>query len=161
MTNQNETNAPTGLRIRPWPIKLASIVAASAAVYLIAAVPVGPAGTGILRSGLAFVLILLGARVFRGAGEELIAPRPWWRMTGGVRSGVVVGVLCAVVAVISATGFVGLSLSTIVRTTAANLPALVVNTILAAILAYLYFRSSRRLVLERRAETLAAAVKGR
>jgi hypothetical protein len=159
MTNQ--TDVPAGPRIRPWPIKLAYVIAACAAVYLIAAIPVGPGGAGLLRSGLAFVLILVGARLFRGIDEDPLPPRPWWRMTAGVRSGIVLGALFALVAIASAAGYVGLSLSTLVQQGTTNLPALLVNTVLAAILAYLYFRSGRRLVLQRRAETLAAAQKGR
>jgi membrane protease YdiL (CAAX protease family) len=159
MTNLD--GAPSGLRIRPWSVKLAYVVAACAVVYLIAVIPVGPDGAGILRSATAFVLVLLGARLFRAAGEELAPPRPWWRMTGGVQSGIVLGSLVALVAITSATGYVGLTLSTPVKQGSTNLLALLVNTILAAILAYLYYGSSRRLVLERRAETLAAAQKGR
>jgi hypothetical protein len=135
-------------------VKLACVVAACAVVWLIAVIPVGPGGAGILRSATAFVLILLGARVFRGADEDVIPPRPWWRMTGGVRSGIVLGSLFALVAITSATGFVGLSLSTLIKRGTTNLPALLVNTVLAAILAYLYFRSSRRLVLVRREHVL-------
>src|ERR1700712_5478969 len=113
MTNRAEQAA--GPRLRPWPIKLAYVVASCAAVYLIAAIPVGPTGAGILRSGLAFVLILVGARLFRGVDEDPIPPRAWWRMTGGVRSGIGLGTICALVAIISATGYVGLSLSTLVK----------------------------------------------
>jgi hypothetical protein len=159
MTNQ--TNAPSGVRIRPWPVKLAYVVAGCAAVYLIAGIPVGASGAGILRSALAFVLILVGARIFRGVDEEYAPPRPWWRMTGGVQSGIVLGSLFALVAIISATGYVGLSLSTLVKQGTTNLPALLVNTVLSAILAYLYFRSSRRLVLARRERLIELARKGR
>jgi hypothetical protein len=159
MTNQ--TNAPGAIRIRPWPVKLAYVIATCAAVYLIAGIPVGPSGAGILRSALAFVLILVGARIFRGADEEYLAPRPWWRMTGGVQSGVVLGALFALVAIISATGYIGLTLSTLIKQGTTNLPALLVNTVLSAILAYLYFRSARRLVLDRREKLLELARKGR
>ncbi len=159
MTNLQDV--PTGPRIRPWPIKLAYVVAGGAAVYLIAAIPVGPSGGGILRSGLAFVLILVGTRLFRGAGEDPVPPRPWWRMTANVQSGVLLGSLFALVALISATGFVGLALSTVVKQSSTNLPALIVNTVLAGILAFLYFRSSRRLVLGGRAGTIVLAQKGR
>jgi hypothetical protein len=148
MTNQ--TDAPTGPRIRPWPVKLAYIAASCAVVYLIAAIPVGPSGAGILRSALSFILILLATRLFRGVAEELAPPRPWWRMTGGVRSGIVLGSVFGLVAISSATGFVGLSLSSLVKAGTTNLPAILVNTVLAAILSYLFFRSSRRLVVARR-----------
>jgi hypothetical protein len=157
----NSPQVPSGPRIRPWPVKLAYVVAAAAVVYLIAAIPVGPSGAGILRSATAFVLVLLGARLFRGIDEDPVPPRPWWRMTGGVRSGVVLGSLFALVAIISATGYVGLSLSTLIKQGTTNLPALLVNTILAAILAYLYFRSSRRLVVARREQSLIEVLKGR
>jgi hypothetical protein len=157
----NPTDARPGPRIRPWPVKLAYIVATCAAVYLIAAIPAGPGGGGILRSALAFVLILLATRLFRGAGEEIAPPRPWWRMTGGVQSGIVLGSLFALVAITSATGYIGLTLSNLAKQSAANLPALLVNTVLSAILAYLYFRSSRRLVVTRREQLLELAKKGR
>lgn len=159
MTNSPET--PTGPRIRPWPVKLAYVAASAAVVYLIAVVPIGSSGAGILRSATAFVLVLLGARLFRGTGEDPIPPRPWWRMTGGVQSGIVIGSLFALVAITSATGYVGLSLSTLIKRGTTNLPALLVNTILAAILAYLYFRSSRRLVVARREQSINEVLKGR
>jgi hypothetical protein len=159
MTNHND--APAGPRLRPWPVKLAYVAASAAAVYLVAAIPVGVGGGGILRSGLAFVLILLGTRLFRGAGEEVAPARPWWRMTGGVQSGIVLGALFAFVAIVSATGYVGITLSTLIKQGTTNLPALLVNTVLAGILSYLYFRSSRRLVLARREVLVEAARKGR
>lgn len=157
----NLHDVPAGIRIRPWPVKLAYVVASVAVVYLIAAIPVGPSGAGILRSAAAFVLVLVGARFFRGVDEDPIPPRPWWRMTGGVQSGIVLGALLALVAIISATGFVGLSVSPQIQRGSTNLPALLVNTVLSAILAYLYFRSSRRLVLARREQALENIREGR
>jgi hypothetical protein len=156
----NPTDAHPRPRIRPWPVKLAYIIASCAAVYLIAAIPSGPGGGGILRSGLAFVLIIIATRLFRGADEELAPPRPWWRMTGGVQSGIVLGIVLALVAITSATGYIGLTASNLAKQSASNLPALLVNTVLSAILAYLYFRSSRRLVVTRREQLLELARKG-
>ncbi len=158
MTNQ--TTPGTTPRIRPWYVKLAYILASCALVYLIAAIPVGPGGGGILRSTLTFVLILFGTRLFRGPDEDN-SPRAWWRMTERVPAGVVLGTLFALVAIISATGYVGLTVSTLAHKDVVDLPALLINAILAAILSYLYFGSSRRIVLQRRAEILAAAQKGR
>lgn len=157
----NRTPEPRTPRIRPWPVKLAYVVASCALVYLIAAIPVGPGSAGILRSTLAFVLVILGARLFRGVDEDPTPPRPSWRMTGGVTSGVVLGALLALVAILSAAGYIGLAASTLVHKDVANLPALLVNTVLAVILSYLYFGSSRRLVLERRERALAEARAGR
>jgi hypothetical protein len=141
-------------------VKLACVVAAAALVDLVIWIPTGPGGGGILRSSLAFILILLGARVFRGPDED-DSPRAWWRMTSRVRAGVVLGSVCALVAFISGAGWIGLTSSTFAQQEAIYLPVLLINTVLAAILAYLYFGSSRRLVLARRAKTIAAARKGR
>jgi hypothetical protein len=158
MTN----NAPKGsaLRIRPWYVKLAYVLASAALVYLVAGIPLGPGSGGILRSGLAFILIVLGARIFRGA-EEDDSPRALWRMTARVPAGVLLGSVFALVTFLSASGWVGLTLVTLAHTDIVDLPALLVNTVLAAILSVFYFRSSRRLVLARRAETLAAAQRSR
>jgi hypothetical protein len=153
----NDTPAPLVFRFRPWPLKLAFVVASCALVYLVAGIPVGPGGGGILRSTLAFALVLAGARVFRGAGEELAAPRPWWRMTAGVPSGVVLGSLCSLIALVSAAGYIGLTTVTLAHKDVVDLPALLINTVLSAILAYLFFGSSRRIVLLRRAQTLVEA----
>jgi hypothetical protein len=158
MTNQPAASrAP---RLRPWYLKLVYVVASCLLVYLIAAIPVGPGGGGILRSALAFILILLGSRVFRGPDED-DTPRPWWRMTARVPAGVVLGSLCALVAIVSAVGYVGLVVSTIAHKDVVDLPALLVNAVLAAILSYLYFGSSLRLVREPTAEAARAPGKGR
>ncbi len=156
MTNQ--TAAGRAPRLRPWYTKLVYILISCALVYLIAAIPFGLGGAGILRSALAFVLILLGARVFRGANED-DSPRPWWRMTARVQAGIVLGSLFALVALLSAAGYVGLTVSTLAHKDVADLPALLVNTVLTAVLAYLYFDSSRRIILARRTEAVAAAQK--
>jgi hypothetical protein len=158
MTNQTTPGGPP--RIRPWYVKLAYVLASCALVYLVAAIPVGPGGGGILRSTLAFVLVILGARAFRGPSEDN-SPRTWWRMTARVPAGLVLGSLCAFVAIFSAVGYVGLTASTLAHKDVVDLPALLINAVLAAILSYLYFGSSRRIVLQRRAEILAAAMKGR
>jgi hypothetical protein len=157
MTNDTATRrAP---RIRPWYVKLTYVVLSCALVYLVAAIPAGPGGAGILRSVLAFVLVLLGARVFRGVNEDDSA-RAWWRMTAGVPSGFVLGAVCTLVALFGAVGYVGLTVSTLAHKDVVDLPALLVNTVLAAILAYLFFGSSLRIVQERRAKLLAEQRKG-
>jgi hypothetical protein len=158
------TNQPTdarALRIRPWYLKLAYVVVAAVLVYLAPAIPVGPSGAGILRSVLAFVLILLGARVFRGAGEDVAPARPWWRMTAAVPSGIVLGSLFTLVAVFSAAGYAGITASTLPHKDTVDLAALLVNAALSAVLAYLYFGSSRRIVLARREDARAKARSGR
>jgi hypothetical protein len=158
MTNQTASSGAP--RIRPWYVKFAYVLASCALVYLIAAIPTGPGGGGILRSALAFVLILFGARLFRGPDEDN-SPRAWWRMTERVPAGIVLGSLFALVAIFSAVGYVGLTVSTLAHKDVVDLPALLINAVLAAILSYLYFGSSRRIVLQRRADILAAAMRER
>jgi hypothetical protein len=158
MTNQpTDRKAP---RLRTWYLKLGYIVASCLLVYLIAAIPVGAGGGGILRSALAFILILLGSRLFRGPDED-DSPRQWWRMTARVPAGVVLGSLCALIAIVSVAGYVGLTVSTIAHKDVVDLPALLVNAVLAAILSYLYYGSSLRLVREPSAEAARAAGEGR
>ncbi|NYF09348.1 hypothetical protein HDC94_000504 [Leifsonia sp. AK011] len=50
--------------------------------------------------GLAIITLILdvawiygGTRIFRGAGELVQPPRPWWRMTARPRAGFVLGIL--------------------------------------------------------------------
>lgn len=45
---------------------------------------------------LAFIaLVVVAVRSFRGASEPVATPRAWWRMTGTVRSGVVLALIMA------------------------------------------------------------------
>jgi hypothetical protein len=144
------------LRIVRWYLKALFVVVGAFLVYLIAAIPFGPGGAGIARSILTVLLVILGTRLFRGADEDVAPGRPWWRMTGGVPSGIVLGALCALVALGSAVGFVGLTLSTLAPKDTVDLPDLLINTVLAAVLAYLYFDSARRLAVLRRDAAIAA-----
>jgi membrane protease YdiL (CAAX protease family) len=156
----NQTTTSRAPRLRPWYLKLVYFAASCALVYLIAAIPVAPGGAGILRSAFAFVLILVGARVFRGPDEDDSA-RAWWRMTARVPAGILLGSLLALVALVSAAGYVGLMETTLAHKDVVDLPALLVNLVLAAILSYLYYDSSWRLAREPSAEAVAAAGKGR
>jgi hypothetical protein len=128
-------------------VKFAYVVVSLVLVYLIAAIPVGPGGGGILRSALAFVLILVGARLFRGA-DEADSARAWWRMTARVPAGLVLGSLFALVAIFSVAGYAGLTASTLAHKDVVDLPALLVNFVLSAIASYLYFGSSWRIAHE-------------
>jgi hypothetical protein len=156
----NETVPRRIPRIRPWYAKLAYVVVACVLVYLIAAIPAGPGGAGVLRSALAFVLIVLGARVFRGTNEDDSA-RAWWRMTARVPAGIALGSLFALVALLSAAGYVGLTVAALPHMDVVDLPSLLVNVILAAILAYLYCVSSWRIAHQPSPETAAAGEGGR
>jgi hypothetical protein len=157
----NETSGGRNVRLRQWYGKLAYVVVAAILVYLATAIPLGAGGGGILRSVLAFVLVLLGARIFRGVEEEVAPARPWWRMTAGVPSGILLGAVCTVVALFSVVGYVGLTVATLPHKDVTDLPALLVTAVLSAVLAYLYFGSSRRLVVARRERAIEQARTGR
>jgi hypothetical protein len=157
----NETRSTRSVRLQPWYSKFAYVVVAVAVVYLAPVIPLGAGGAGILRSALAFVLILLGARIFRGVDEEVAPPRAWWRMTSAVPSGILLGAVCAAVALVSIVGYAGLTVATLPHKDVADLPVLLVTAVLSAILAYLYFGSSRRIVVERRERAIVEARAGR
>ncbi len=52
-------------------------------------------------------LVVLALRSFRGASEPVEPPRAWWRMTGTVRSGIVLAVLLFMASAISIPGIIG------------------------------------------------------
>jgi len=137
----NETSGGRNVRLRQWYGKLAYVVVAAILVYLATAIPLGAGGGGILRSVLAFVLVLLGARIFP--------------------SGILLGAVCTVVALFSVVGYVGLTVATLPHKDVTDLPALLVTAVLSAVLAYLYFGSSRRLVVARRERAIEQARTGR
>jgi hypothetical protein len=138
----NETPSTRSVRLQPWYSKFAYVVVAVAVVYLAPVIPLGAGGAGILRSALAFVLILL-------------------RMTSAVPSGILLGAVCAAVALVSIVGYAGLTVATLPHKDVADLPVLLVTAVLSAILAYLYFGSSRRIVVERRERAIVEARAGR
>ena len=63
------------------------VVVGAILLYVGGAIPLGPGGVGILRSVVTVVLVLLGARFFRGLDEDPVPPRPWWRMIRSSSSG--------------------------------------------------------------------------
>jgi hypothetical protein len=70
--------------------------------------PVMPEVLKVIVGNLAFIgLVVVALRSFRGASEPVEPPRAWWRMTGTVRSSIVVAVLLFLLNVISIPGIIG------------------------------------------------------
>jgi hypothetical protein len=74
-----------GIRIVRWELKLVyvvgAIVAGFAIAWLLRALGAMEASVIVITFCFDLAAILLGARVFRGRGEAIEPPRPWWRMT--------------------------------------------------------------------------------
>jgi hypothetical protein len=84
------------LRITSVWIKLAYVVVwYGFGVALANIILGGVADTLVVAALLAWdtASLLLGVRIFRGRDEAVAPPRPWWRMTGGARSALVLGSL--------------------------------------------------------------------
>ncbi len=53
---------------------------------------------------LNFVYVFIGVRTFRGPGEDVAAPRAWWRATSRPLAGLVIGGIAGVLSLISLLG---------------------------------------------------------
>ena len=53
---------------------------------------------------LNFVYVFIGVRTFRGPGEDVAAPRAWWRATSRPFAGFIIGGIASVLALISLLG---------------------------------------------------------
>ena len=139
-----------GIRITAWYVKLAYIIGVSLTWLPILAL-MNAAGTPRLAESVANAIltlggILLGARLFRGRGELIAPPRPWWRMTSRPRLSRIVGGL-AVAGVVSSlslfvTAALGLDTQTLERLTIGDT---ITVAILYAVIAFLYLNSAVRL----------------
>ena len=132
-------------RLREWYWKLAYVIVAISIYYLSGALASTDNARGILRSALVFVLVLLAARVFRGASEPGDEARPWWRMTGRPLAGWVLGSICALLALALVLYTYGLETEKIVRAFRPQEPYVIVTAVVFAALAVLYLTSSARL----------------
>lgn len=64
-------------------------------VILLPLLPAGPM-RGSIQLVLGFLVISGACRLFRGAGEDIVPPRPWWRATNRPKASIVLGILNAV-----------------------------------------------------------------
>jgi hypothetical protein len=121
------------MRIRTPQGKTVYIVVGYIGVVLLsilATVAIG-GGVGLAGAAVAFAAFIgVGARLFRGDGEPVAPPRPWWRMTARPLAGFVLAALFGVQAVSSV-------VTSLVSPAGAPTGALTIVSVLAA-LAYLH-----------------------
>ena len=82
---------PLRLTQKRW--KAVYIVGGYLAIAVITALLPQGSGLAIITVILDAVWIYGGTRIFRGAGELVQPPRPWWRMTARPRAGFALGIL--------------------------------------------------------------------
>lgn len=93
----------------------------------------------LLFNGLAITAIVVGARIFRARGEEPLAPRPWWQLTGRPKAGIVIGTLLLVSDAITwINGLVDPSRMD-------NLSAWILSSVFTVVISLAYFHSSTKL----------------
>jgi cytochrome c biogenesis protein CcdA len=156
------TPAPRIPRLRQWYWKFAYIVVAVTIYYLGGALASTSNARGILRSALVFVLILLAARVFRGATELGDEPRPWWRMTGRPLAGFVLGSVFGLATIALVFYAFGVETEKAVHAFRSQEPYVIVTAVIFAALAALYLTSSLRLrALEREARLAEDSARSR
>ena len=141
------------VRIVRWELKALYVVGAIIIGFVIAGLlrllGLAEIGVSITATAIDVGALLLGARIFRGRGEAIEPPRPWWRMTARPTLSRRLGILFVV---LSAFGLISLGL------TAIGVPALrtrladgvsVSTTIFVALeyggFAFFYLNSAARL----------------
>ncbi|GAA1804548.1 hypothetical protein [Agromyces neolithicus] len=91
------------VRIVRWELKLLYVAAAFGIGYpvraLLFAAGAAPFVPGLVDALVTIGAFVLGARLFRGNGEAIAPPRPWWRMTAWPTLSKNLGILFAFVAV--------------------------------------------------------------
>jgi len=85
--------------------------------------------------------IAYGARIFRARGEEPVAPRPWWQLTGRPKAGIVLGIVVVV-------GEALAWASALANLPDVDFPSLILNSVFSLVVAVAYFRSSAKLRAE-------------
>lgn len=64
-------------------------------VILLPLLPAGPI-RGLIQLMLGFLVIAGACRLFRGPGEDIVPPRPWWQATNRPKASIVLGILNAI-----------------------------------------------------------------
>jgi uncharacterized membrane protein len=141
------------IRIIRWELKL---------LYVIGAIGVGFVLAGLLRawgmqetvamlttSTFDVAALLLGARLFRGSGEAIEPPRPWWRMTARPTLSRRLGILFVVLAVFGAVATVLTAVGEYTPAPGVSLGEAVFGSMIGVLefttIAYLYLNSAVRL----------------
>lgn len=141
------------VRVVRWELKLAYVVGAVVVVFAVAGLfrswGASEISVSLVGTALDVVALLFGARVFRGRGEAIEPPRPWWRMTARPTLSRRLGILFLV---LSAVGFINLGLAAIgvpaLRTTLSDgvsVSSLILGALEFAVFTFLYLNSAVRL----------------
>ena len=140
------------LRIVRWQTKLGYVAVVWFVGYPIAAVLAGVGAPPIVMTIvigwlLNFLAILLGARIFRGVGEDIAPPRPWWQMTARPTLSRRLGKIFVAWAVLALPAIVigGLGIDPGGNVTSVDFPGALGTFIFCAALAFLYLNSAVRL----------------
>ncbi|GAA4385000.1 hypothetical protein [Agromyces bauzanensis] len=139
------------LRITRWQWKLLYVLGVLLAGWIVGGV-VGAMGAPYLAQIIAGAItdvagLLLGARIFRGRGEPVDPPRPWWQMTARPPLSRRLGILFLVLTVMSvATMFIAVFAPS-AAAPAADVPVVIVALLEYAAIAWLYLNSAVRLGL--------------
>ncbi|GAA1751147.1 hypothetical protein [Agromyces humatus] len=132
------------LRIVRWELKLLYVAVAYGIGYpiraLLFAAGAAPFVPSLVDATVTIGAFVLGARLFRGAGEAVAPKRPWWRMTAWPTLSKNLGILFAFMAV----SFVFLAVRAV---GAAQVPTVdpIIGALQFAVLAFLYLNSAVRL----------------
>jgi hypothetical protein len=140
------------LRIWDWRLKLVYVLVAYGVGWTFAPLAVLIHDLGILVSVYQLAAILFGARIFRGSNEQVDPPRASWRMTSRPTLSRRLGILATVFGALGAVDIPLLYLARLVPSTHPVRPltpwdgiGLGIAALQLAVIAYLYFRSARRL----------------
>lgn len=140
------------LRIWDWRLKVVYVLIAYGSPWAINPLAALIHDPGILLSTFQLAAILFGARIFRGAGENVDAPRAPWRMTSRPTMSRRLGKLAIVFGALVAVDIPGLYLARLLPSTHPVRPltpwdgiGLGIAALQLAAIAFLYLRSAKRL----------------
>jgi hypothetical protein len=141
------------IRIVRWELKLVYVVGAIvtgfAIAWLMRALGAMEVSVIVITFFFDLAAILLGARVFRGRGEAIEPPRPWWRMTARPTLSRRLGILFLVLTVLTVMDIVLSAIGVSPRRPAVADGAMVVVAITGVlefgVIAALYLNSAVRL----------------
>jgi hypothetical protein len=137
------------VRIVRWELKLAYAAGAwiigSPIAWLLAWFGAPDAVLVLAGSVVTLAGFVVGARIFRGRGEPIEPPRPWWRMTARPTLSRRLGILFAVLAALSVMTLLLRAAGVSAAPGSTGPFETVVVTIETGILAYLYLNSATRL----------------
>lgn len=140
------------VRIVRWYLKLAYVAGVWLAGYpafaLFDALNAPQITGSVVNAVITLAGIILGARWFRGKGEPITPPRPWWKMTARRTLSRVVGVASILGSALTVLYLLGAALGVerwMQTLTAVALLEYVLTAVLYAIIATLYLNSAARL----------------